>query len=115
MDINQNLSNLMKEAQKMQERMQEAQQQLTQLVVDGAAGGGLVKIEMNGRHEVSKVVINPSLIDEDDIGQLEVLIASAINNAVSKVEKASKEKISQLTAGLNIPKDFMKNDGEGKE
>ena len=106
MDINQNLNNLMKEAQKMQQRMQEAQQQLGQLIVSGEAGGGMVKIEMNGRHDITKVKINPSLLD-DDVEMLEDLIAAAVNDAVRKVEKASKEKISQLTAGMNIPTDLM--------
>ncbi len=108
MDMNQNIGNLMKEAQKMQQRMQEAQQQLSLLIVTGESGGGMVKIEMNGRHDVTKVKLTPSLMEED-VEMLEDLIAAAVNNAVSKVEKASKEKISQLTAGLNIPTDFLKN------
>jgi len=111
MDINQNLGNLMKEAQKMQQRMQEAQEQLSQLVVTGEAGGGMVRIKMNGRHDVTEVKLNPSLMEED-IEMLEDLIAAAMNDAVRKVEKASKEKISQLTAGLNIPTDFMKEEDE---
>ena len=108
MDINQNLGNLMKEAQKMQQRMQEAQQQLSELIVAGEAGGGMLKVEMNGRHDITKVKINPSLLEED-VEMLEDLVAAAVNDAVRKVEKASKEKISQLTAGLNIPTDFMKD------
>lgn len=110
MDMNQNLGNLMKEAQKMQQRMQEAQQQLSKLIVTGESGGGMVKVEMNGRHGVTSVQIRPSLLEED-VEMLEDLIAAAFNNAVDKVENVSKEKISQLTAGLNIPTDFMK-DGE---
>jgi DNA-binding YbaB/EbfC family protein len=111
MDINQNLGNLMKEAQKMQQRMQEAQQQLSQLLVDGEAGGGMIKVKMNGRHDVTEVKINPSLMDED-VEMLEDLVAAAINDAVRKVEKISKEKINQLTAGLNIPTDFLKEEGK---
>ena len=107
MDINQNLGNLMKEAQKMQQRMQEAQQQLSLLIVTGESGGGMVKVEMNGRHDIIKVKINPSLMEED-AEMLEDLFAAAVNDAVRKVEKASKEKITQLTAGLNIPTDFLK-------
>ena len=107
MDINQNLGNLMKEAQKMQQRMQEAQQQLSLLIVTGESGGGMVKVEMNGRHDIIKVKINPSLMEED-AELLEDLFAAAVNDAVRKVEKASKEKITQLTAGLNIPTDFLK-------
>ncbi len=106
MDMNQNLGNLMKEAQKMQQRMQEAQQQLSQLEVTGEAGGGMVSINMNGRHDATKVKIKPTMMEED-VEMLEDLIAAAINDAVRKIEKASKEKISQLTAGLNIPTDLM--------
>jgi DNA-binding YbaB/EbfC family protein len=106
MDINQNLGNLMKEAQKMQQRMQEAQQQLSQLVVTGEAGGAMVTVKMNGRHEITEVKIKPSLM-EDDVEMLQDLVAAAVNDAVRKIEKASKEKISQLTAGLNIPTDLL--------
>ncbi len=113
MDINQNLGNLMKEAQKMQQRMQEAQQQLSELLVTGESGGGMVRVQMNGRHDVTEVKINPSLMEEE-IGMLEDLIAAAVNDAVRKIEKVSKDKITQLTAGLNIPTDFMKED-EDKE
>lgn len=113
MDMNQNLGNLMKEAQKMQQRMQEAQEQLSKLTVVGKSGGNLVEVEMNGRHDVIRVKISPSLM-EDDVEMLEDLVAAAVNDAVRKIEKVSKEKISQLTAGLNIPTDFMK-DKEDKE
>lgn len=109
-DINKNLGNLMKEAQKMQQRMQEAQQELTNLVVLGESGGGMIKIKMNGRHDVSEVFINPSLMDDPEM--LADLVAAAINDAVRKIEKASKDKISKLTAGLNIPTDFMNEDKE---
>ena len=113
MDINQNLGNLMKEAQKMQQRMQEAQQQLTELVVTGESGGGMIRVKMNGRHDVMDVKLNPSLM-EADREMLEDLFAAAINDAVRKIEKASKEKIATLTAGLNIPTDFMKGDNGEK-
>ena len=108
-DMNQNLGNLMKEAQKMQQRMQEAQDQLTQLRVTGEAGGGMVKIEMNGKHDAISTKINPGLMDED-IEMLQDLITAAINHAVQQIEKVSKEKIAKLTAGLNIPTDLLKKD-----
>ena len=106
MDINQNLGNLMKEAQKMQQRMQDAQQELTKLLVHGEAGGGLVKIDMHGTHYAKKVHLDPSL-KKEDFEMIEDLIAAAINDAVRKVEKASKEKITQLTAGMNLPTDLL--------
>ena len=114
MDMNQNLGNLMKEAQKMQERMQKAQEELSKLRVIGKAGGGLVEIEMDGRHFAHRVTIHPSLL-EDDVKMLEDLVAAAINKAVQEVEKASKEKITKLTAGLNIPTDFLKESDDRKE
>ena len=112
MDMNQNLSSLMKEAQKMQQRMQEAQQQLSQLVVRGESGGGMVVVQMNGRHEALKIEIKSSAMAEDAEFLGDVIVA-AINDAVRKVEAVSKEKITELTSGLNIPADFMQ--GEGKQ
>lgn len=108
MDIGKNLSELMEQAKKMQERMQQAQQELVELNVTGESGGGMVSVQMNGRHDVLKVRIKPSLLD-DDVEMLEDLIAAAVNDAVRKVEKESRAKISSLTAGLNIPTDFMKD------
>lgn len=111
MNMDQNLGNLMKEAQKMQQRMQDAQQQLSELTVRGESGGNMVTIEMNGRHEVKSINIKPTAMEEDTEFLTDLLIA-AFNDAVRKIEKASKEKIAQLTAGLNIPTDFMKEDKE---
>ena len=108
-----NLNNLMKEAQKMQKRMQDAQEQLTELHVDGEAGGGMVKITMNGRHNALGAKIKASLLDED-VEMLEDLVVAAINDAVRRIEGESQKKIKELTAGLNIPTDFMNQDG-GKE
>jgi DNA-binding YbaB/EbfC family protein len=107
MDINQNLGNLMNEAKKMQQRMEEAQKQLVELIVKGKAAG--VEIDMNGRHDVTNVKISRALMDED-VEMLEDLVAAAVNDAVRQIEKISKEKITQLTAGLNIPTDFMKEE-----
>ncbi len=110
-DLGGNLNKLLDEAQKMQDRMKKAQEELTQLSVEGKSGGGMVKVHMNGRHDVSKVNIAKSLLEEE-VEMLEDLVAAAVNDAVRQVEKISKEKINQLTAGLNIPTDFMK-DQEG--
>lgn len=110
MDISNNINNLMKEAQKMQQRMQDAQKELERLTVEGKAGG--VHVTMNGKHDVLKVRIEPSLLKEE-IDMLEDLVAAAVNAAVRDVEKKSREKISQLTAGMNIPPEFLKGE-EGK-
>lgn len=96
------LGQLMKQAQQMQESLQKAQEELATLETTGESGGGMVSIVMNGRHDVRRVTIDPSLIG-DDKEMLEDLIAAAINDAVRKVETMSKEKLSGLSAGLNLP------------
>jgi DNA-binding YbaB/EbfC family protein len=96
------LGNLMKQAQKMQEDMQKAQEELKSLEVVGQAGGELVKVVMTGKHEVRKVEIDDSLL-KDDKDMLEDLIAAAMNDASNKIEKLTKEQMSGLTGGFNLP------------
>lgn len=98
------LGNLMKQAQAMQENMQKAQAELAQLEVTGEAGGGMVQLTMTCRHDVKQVRIDPELLgDPDDREIIEDLVAAAMNDAVRKAEKATEEKMSGLTGGLNIP------------
>lgn len=102
------LSQLMKQAQKMQEQMQEnlqkAQEELDHLQVTGQAGGGMVEISMTGRYDVRKVHLDDQLL-QDDKEMLEDLIAAAMNDAVRKVEKLRSEKMSGMAGdmGLNLP------------
>lgn len=96
------LGNLMKQAQEMQGNMEKAQQELANMEVQGESGAGMVKITMNGRHDVRRVEVDPSLMGEDK-EMLEDLIAAAVNDAVRKVDAMSKEKMSGFTAGMNLP------------
>ena len=96
------LGGLMKQAQKMQEDMQKAQEELAREELVGESGGGMVKVTMNGRHEVRRVEIDDSLMSEDK-EMLEDLLAAACNDAVHRVEARTKEQMSSLTAGLNLP------------
>jgi DNA-binding YbaB/EbfC family protein len=96
------LGNLMKQAQQMQADMQKAQQEIASLEVTGESGGGLVKVTMTGRHEASRVQIDDSLVG-DDKDMLEDLIAAAINDAAHNVEAATQERMSGVTAGMNLP------------
>jgi hypothetical protein len=96
------LGNLMKQAQEMQASMQRAQEELANMEVTGEAGGGLVKVTMTGRHEVRRVSIDDSLVG-DDKDMLEDLVAAAINDATHRIESATKERMTGLTAGLNLP------------
>ena len=97
-----NMGNLMKLQQQLQANMQRAQTEIASLEVTGEAGGGMAKVTMTGKHEVRRVVIDPSLVS-DDKEMLEDLIAAAINDAVQKVERATQEKMSSVMGGLNLP------------
>lgn len=100
-----NLNDIMKQAQQMQETMQKKQQELAEKEVQGESGAGLVKITMNGRHDVRQVFIDPDLLSEDK-EILEDLIAAAVNDAVRKVEVNNQEAMSSLTSGLQMPSGF---------
>jgi DNA-binding YbaB/EbfC family protein len=96
------LSQLMRQAQQMQENMQKAQQELASIEVEGQAGGGMVKVRMTCKYEVRSVDIEPQLLT-DDKAMLEDLIAAAVNDANRKVERTVQEKLSGLTGGLSLP------------
>ncbi len=96
------LGNLMKQAQKMQAEMQRVQEELANMEVTGQAGGGMVKVVMTGRHDLKRVSIDDSLM-QDDKEMLEDLVAAAVNDAVRQLEQASQEKMGGLTAGMNLP------------
>lgn len=96
------LGNLMKQAQKMQADLQKAQEELAKAEVNGQSGGGLVKVTINGKHEVRRVEIDESLMG-DDKEMLEDLVAAAMNDAVHKLEEHTKEQMSGVTAGINLP------------
>lgn len=96
------MGNLMKQAQKMQEQMAKAQEELAKAEVTGESGAGLVKIVMTGNHNVRRVDIDPSLM-EDDKEMLEDLIAAAINDAARRVEENNAEKMGALTGGMQMP------------
>lgn len=101
------LSGLMQQAQKMQADMQKAQEELASLTVEGVAGGGMVKVQMSGKHQVRRVDIDPSVIDASDAEMLEDLVAAALNDAVRRVEEATAERMSGLTAGMpGLPPGF---------
>lgn len=99
------IGNLMRQAQQMQAQMQKAQAELATLEVSGEAGGGMVKVTMNGKHEVSAVRIEPAAMG-DDKDMLEDLLAAAINDAVHKVEARVQEKMSGVMGGMNLPPGF---------
>jgi hypothetical protein len=98
------LGGLMKQAQQMQENMKKAQEQLALVEVEGQAGAGMVKVVMTCAHEVRRVSIDPSVLDDREM--LEDLVAAAVNDAIRRGEEHSKEKMAGFTAGLNLPAGF---------
>lgn len=96
------MGNMMKQVQQMQENMAKMQAKLAEIEVEGASGAGMVKVTMTCKHDVRRVVIDPSLMT-DDREMLEDLVAAAVNDAVRKVEATVQEKMAGVTAGLPIP------------
>lgn len=99
------INELMKQAKQMQEQMQRAQQEAANIVLVGESGAGLVKVHMNGRHDVQNVELDAGLMGEDkDV--IEDLIAAAINDVVKKIEEKNRENMSGMAAGLKLPEGF---------
>ncbi len=96
------MAGLMRQAQQMQDNLKKAQESLAEIVVEGAAGGNLVKVTMSCRHDVKRVEIDPSLLAEDK-DMLEDLVAAAFNDALRKAEATSQEKMASATAGMPLP------------
>ncbi|TCS42055.1 YbaB/EbfC family nucleoid-associated protein [Reinekea marinisedimentorum] len=96
------MGNMMKQAQKMQEKMQQMQEEVANMEVTGEAGAGLISVVMTGRHDVRKVSIDDSLMSEEK-DLLEDLLAAAVNDAVRKIETQSQEKMASVTAGMGLP------------
>ncbi len=96
------MGNIMKQAQQMQENLQKAQDEIAKLEVIGESGAGLVKVTMTGRHDVKRVEIDPSIMN-DDKEMLEDLLAAAVNDANRRVETTTQDKMSEFTTGLGLP------------
>ncbi len=96
------IGNMMKQAQAMQNNMQKVQAEIAQLEITGEAGGGMVRITINGRHEARRVQIEPSVFGEDR-ELLEDLLAAALNDAVHKLEAATQAMMSNAMGGLKLP------------
>ncbi len=94
---------LMKQAQALQERMAEVQKDLESLEVEGAAGGGLVRVTLSAKGAMKGVTIDPSLLTSDEKEVLEDLLVAAHADARLKAERLADEKMKTVTAGLSLP------------
>lgn len=97
------LGGLMKQMQQMQGKIQELHSEMEEMVIEGSAGGGMVKVECNGKNDLISVTIDPEVVNRDDVEMLQDLVVAAVNQARQKVSEAQAEKMSTLTGGLSIP------------
>jgi len=83
--------------------MMKAQEELANKIVEGTSGGGMVKVQMNGKNQLVSLNIDKEVVDPEDIEMLEDLIIAAVNEAQDKIAKTGEEEMGKLTGGLKIP------------
>lgn len=98
-----NMQGMMKKMQKMQKEMMEAQEALNAQQFEGVAGGGMVKVVMNGQRQMLEVKLDESVVDPEDIEMLQDLVVIATNDALKKVEDVTNSTMGKFTQGMNLP------------
>jgi DNA-binding YbaB/EbfC family protein len=91
---------MMKQAQQMQEQLQK---EMATISVEGASGGGMVTVVVNGHKHVQKLTIDPEVVSKDDVAMLQDLITAAVNDAIRKVDDELKQKVGGMMSGLGLP------------
>ena len=99
----QNMQSMIRQAQKMQEDMEKAQAELDEKEYETQAGGGAVKVKINGKKEILSIDISPDIVDPDDIETLSDVITAAVNEAIKTVESTNAETMNKITGALNVP------------
>jgi len=97
------IQDLMKQAQRMQQDMMRIQQELATKTVEASSGGGMVTVVVNGKQELMSIVIEPTVVDSDDVEMLQDLIMAAVNEGLAKSQDMVKEEMAKVTGGLSIP------------
>ncbi len=98
-----NMNKLMKQAQQMQEKMGKMQEELEKKTMEATAGGGVVKVVVNGKQELLDIQIDPDAVDPEDVEMLEDLILAAVNEGMRKVQDMVNQEMGKVTGGMNIP------------
>lgn len=98
-----NMQKMMKQVQKMQADMLKLQEELVTRTVESSAGGGVVKVVANGKHEVISIEIKPEAVDPEDVEMLQDLILTAVNGALKQSQEMVSQEMGKLTGGLNLP------------
>jgi len=98
-----NMAGMMKKMQKLQGEMAKMQEELKKRTMEVSAGGGAVKVVINGDKQILSLKIDPAAVDPEDIEMLEDLVAAAVNEAIKKVDDMMAQEMGKLTGGLNLP------------
>ena len=98
-----NMNNLMKQAQQMQAKLAMLQNELAEREVEASAGGGMVKVKVNGKQELLSISINKECVDPNDVATLEELVFTAVNQAMKNSQDMVQQAMSKVTGGMNIP------------
>jgi DNA-binding YbaB/EbfC family protein len=98
-----NMNNLMKQAQQMQAKLAMLQNELAEREVEASAGGGMVKVKVNGKQQLISVSINKDCVDPNDVATLEELVFTAVNQAMKQSQDMVQQAMSKVTGGMNIP------------
>ena len=98
-----NISQIMKQAKAMQEKMAEGQKKIEETEIEGNSGGGAVKVIVDGKHNLKKIKIDPSLVDKEEIEVLEDLIIAAINDANKKIAENMSSQLGSVSGGMGLP------------
>jgi DNA-binding YbaB/EbfC family protein len=98
-----NINNLMKQAQQMQSKLATLQNELSTREIESSAGGGMVKVKVNGKQQVLSISINKDCVDPNDVGTLEELVLTAVNQALKESQDMVQQAMSKVTGGLNLP------------
>jgi DNA-binding YbaB/EbfC family protein len=97
------MSSLLKQAQEMQKRMQEAERDLGERILEGTAGGGVVKVYVNGLQDVQAVKIDKAVVDPEDVDTLEDLVTAAIRQVMTASKELRQKEMGKITGGMNLP------------
>lgn len=98
-----NMQEIMKQAQKMQEKLLKAQEETEKITAEVSSGGGMVKVVMNGKYQITSLTIDKEVVNPSDIEMLQDLVKAAVNEAAVKVQDTIKNEMSKATGGMNIP------------
>jgi len=98
-----NMQQMIKQAQKMQKQMAEMQEDLVNKTLEVSAGGGAIKVTINGEKQITDLTISPDVVDPDDVEMLQDLVISAVNEAIRQMDEAAGAQMAKITGGMNLP------------